>query len=813
MAKKKKKESPLSKLTNSFKFQDLLGGETLHFLIGLAILLMSVFMLIAFSSLIVSGANDQSILESSDPDIHEEINNVTGYWGAKMAYFFMNDCFGIAAYFIPLFFFFCSMKLMKTYKVNLWRKFLNYAFLMIWLSVTIAFLMPDNLLEHFSFAPGGGHGRQICNIVTQKIGKPGLFFILLALAISYLIYLSNRTIILIRKLMRPKDLFPKRNVKSAETENETEESEENDDEILPDPTEFVDQLPTEIDLTDATLNQKSEDGWSEPIVEEKEEMEESLPSAETDGTPTVDTEFSVNRAPEEDKADEHSLGDPYDPKLDLEYYKYPPLNLLKIYDEVKNTIDMQEQVENKDRITNILHTFGVEISSVKATVGPTITLYEITPAKGVRISKIKNLEDDIALRLSALGVRIIAPIPGKGTIGIEVPNKKPCIVSIESILNSKKFQESDFELPVALGKTITNEVYMIDLAKMPHLLVAGATGQGKSVGLNAIITSLLYKKHPSELKMVLVDPKKVEFSIYAPLVNHFLAKVPDEDSDPIITDVTKVVKTLKRLCQEMDDRYLLLKKAKCRNIKEYNAKFKNRELNPQNGHRFLPYFVIVIDEFGDLIMTAGKEVELPIARIAQLARAVGMHMVIATQRPTTNIITGTIKANFPARMAFKVTSQIDSRTILDQGGANQLVGKGDMLIIAGSSPLPIRVQCAFIDTPEVQHINDFISKQQGYSHPYELPEVATEEGEGKGKGLDDDEKLDPLFEEAARFIVLHQQGSTSYIQRKFSIGYNRAGRLMDQLERMGIVGPVNGAKPRDVLCSDENTLNNILNNL
>ena len=467
---------------------------------------------------------------------------------------------------------------------------------------------------------------------------------------------------------------------------------------------------------------------------------------------------------------------------------------------------MAEQTENKNRIITILHNFGVEISSIKATVGPTITLYEITPAQGVRISKIKNLEDDIALSLSALGIRIIAPIPGKGTIGIEVPNKNPRVVSIESILNSKKFQESTFDLPIALGKTITNEVFMVDLAKMPHLLVAGATGQGKSVGLNVVITSLLYKKHPSELKFVLIDPKKVEFSIYAPLEKYFLAKIPDDDSDPIITDVSKVVRTLKSICQEMDNRYLLLKKAHCRNVKEYNKKFISRQLNPEDGHRFLPYIVVLIDEFGDLIMTAGKEVELPIARIAQLARAIGIHAVIATQRPTTNIITGTIKANFPARMAFKVMSQIDSRTILDQGGANQLVGKGDMLFLNGST-MPTRLQCAFIDTPEVEQINQFISQQQSYLSAYELPEVTMDSDTGGGSAdIQDNEKLDPIFEEAARLIVVHQQGSTSMIQRKFSIGYNRAGRLMDQMERFGIVGPANGAKPRDILCADENAL-------
>ncbi len=503
--------------------------------------------------------------------------------------------------------------------------------------------------------------------------------------------------------------------------------------------------------------------------------------------------------------------EPYDPKKDLENYRYPTLNLLQKYEDNAPAIDMEEQNGNKDRIITILRNFGVEISSIKATIGPTITLYEITPAPGVKISKIRNLEDDIALSLSALGIRIIAPIPGKGTVGIEVPNKKPRIVSMESILNSKKFQETTFDLPIALGKTITNEVYMVDLAKMPHLLVAGATGQGKSVGLNAIITSLLYKKHPAELKLVMVDPKKVEFSVYSPIENHFLAKIPGGD-DPIITDVTKVVQTLKSLCQLMDHRYDLLKKAKVRNIKEYNAKFKERKLNPENGHEFMPYIVIIIDEFGDLIMTAGKEVELPIARIAQLARAVGMHMVIATQRPTTNIIPGTLKANFPARMAFKVSSQIDSRTILDRPGSNQLVGKGDMLFLTGNDP--VRVQCAFVDTPEVEKINNHIASQQSYLTAFELPEVISEgDMDGGGVGSLDTGNLDPLFDEAARLIVIHQQGSTSLIQRKFSIGYNRAGRLMDQLEKAGIVGPTQGSKPRDVLCSDEADLEMKLNSL
>lgn len=499
----------------------------------------------------------------------------------------------------------------------------------------------------------------------------------------------------------------------------------------------------------------------------------------------------------------------YDPTKDLSSYKSPSLELLKVYSTTGQGVDMEEQRANKEKIITTLRNYGIEITSIKATVGPTITLYEIVPQAGVRISKIRNLEDDIALSLSALGIRIIAPIPGKGTIGIEVPNKDPQIVSMQSVIASKRFQECIYDLPVALGKTITNEIFMFDLCKMPHLLVAGATGQGKSVGLNAIITSLLYKKHPAEMKMVLVDPKMVEFNIYSTIEKHYLAKLPDAEK-AIITDVSKVTQTLNSLTKEMDDRYELLMAASVRTIKEYNEKFKKRRLNPNKGHRFLPYIVIVIDEFGDLIMTAGKEIEMPIARIAQKARAVGMHMIIATQRPTTNIITGTIKANFPARMAFRVTSQIDSRTILDMSGANQLIGRGDMLFSQGSDL--VRIQCAFVDTPEVEGIAQFIGSQQGYSHAFELPEFTSEMGDDKIGSVDLNDK-DALFEEAARLIVVHQQGSTSLIQRKFSIGYNRAGRLMDQLEAAGIVGPTQGSKPREVLIADEYSLEQKINSL
>ena len=504
--------------------------------------------------------------------------------------------------------------------------------------------------------------------------------------------------------------------------------------------------------------------------------------------------------------------DLYDPTLELSHYRKPPIELLD--DHTKRVVVTdQELVENKNRIVTTLENFGIRIDTIEATIGPTVTLYEIVPAPGVRISKIKNLEDDIALSLSALGIRIIAPIPGKGTVGIEVPNKNKEVVSMYSVIKSPRFHDSRADLPVALGKTIQNETFVFDLAKMPHLLVAGATGQGKSVGLNAIITSLLYKKHPAELKFVLVDPKKVELTLYSKLEKHFLAKMPTED-EAIITDTQKVIYTLNSLCIEMDARYDLLKAAKVRNIKEYNEKFINRRLNPEKGHRFLPYFVVIVDEFADLIMTAGREIETPIARIAQLARAVGIHLIIATQRPTTNIITGVIKANFPARIAFRVTSMIDSRTILDQPGANQLVGRGDMLISTGSEVT--RVQCAFIDTPEVERITDHIEHQQGYPSAYELPEYTPEGDDSSSAAASGDvlAKRDSLFEEVARYVVANQQGSASTIQRKFSIGFNRAGRLIDQLEAAGIVGhSEGGGKPRQVLVTDPMSLEMILDNL
>ena len=822
MAKKKKVEDKTSvkSLINAAGLKELPQGDTIRFVVGAILLLIAILMLLAFTSNFITGPMDQAHVESSDLD---RAQNYGGRLGAYLAYFFMNDCFGICAYFIPIFLLLASMKLMKAYKVRLWKWFIYCTILMIWGSVAASYIskyfIPDTWINNtLSFHPGGKHGDFIREFLCAEFGAVGTFVILLVTAIFYLIYVSKETINVVRKLLKPQDYIksklPKKEPKTEAELTESENSDEEETENVEEETNNVAPTPHEDYTVSVSLSKEVGDGLEPALILEDNSNELDIVNPELEDH-EEETDLTIEETAEEVKADGKTVEEvveqePYDPRKELQNYKFPNLDLLKKYTDNTPAVDMEEQNANKDRIIAVLKSFGVEISSIKATIGPTITLYEITPAQGVRISRIRSLEDDIALSLSALGIRIIAPIPGKGTIGIEVPNKNAKIVSMESILNSKKFQETTFDLPIALGKTITNEVFMVDLAKAPHLLVAGATGQGKSVGLNAIITSLLYKKHPAELKFVMVDPKKVEFSVYSPLENHFLAKIPAED-DPIITDVTKVVQTLKSLCQLMDHRYDLLKKAKVRNIKEYNAKFKERRLNPENGHEFMPYIVVIIDEFGDLIMTAGKEVELPIARIAQLARAVGIHMVIATQRPTTNIITGTIKANFPARMAFKVSSQIDSRTILDKNGANQLIGRGDMLYLQANDP--VRVQCAFVDTPEVEQINSHISRQQSYLSAFELPEVLPEGDMESNSGPLDTKTLDPMFEEAARLIVIHQQGSTSLIQRKFSIGYNRAGRLMDQLERAGIVGPTQGSKPRDVLCADETELENKLSSI
>lgn len=846
------------KLITPKKVVTAIKGETIHFIIGLLCVIFGVYLILAFTSFFFTGGNDQSILMHPDPNelmkTGNHIQNYAGARGAQLSQFLMNDCFGISAYLISLFLIIAGMKLMKAYQFKLWKWFIGCSIVMIWLSIALGFIFGGTFADSFIY-PGGLHGYNVGLWISSQIGTFGLILFLFISLVFICIFFTRETIQIVRKALHPS--IPKFGKGKAEDGEQAEETEDTTDEAVADtPSEepvkamededseedssekekeedydfsslqpkeipatvYNDPAPVELELdtrqeqqypikTDKPQDYRAENVYNpSPIRQPLQQNEiDVLEPEDADNQKDNEPAFEVTAEHHED--DEMVKGDlsqPYNPRLDLEHYRFPTMDLLNSYGDHEPTIDMEEQNANKDRIIQVLRSFGIEISSIKASVGPTITLYEITPAEGVRISKIRNLEDDIALSLSALGIRIIAPIPGKGTIGIEVPNANPRIVPMSSVLASKKFQETTFDLPIALGKTITNEVFMVDLAKAPHMLVAGATGQGKSVGLNAIVTSLLYKKHPSELKFVIIDPKKVEFAIYAPIEKHFLAKLPG-DGDAIITDVTKVVQTLNSLCVEMDTRYDLLRKAGCRNIKEYNAKFINRQLNPNNGHRYMPYIVIIIDEFGDLIMTAGKEVELPICRIAQLARAVGIHAIIATQRPTTNIITGTIKANFPARVAFRVASMMDSRTILDRPGAQQLIGKGDLLYLQGNDP--VRVQCAFVDTPEVERIANYISKQQGYPSAFELPEYVDENADsGSASGDVDMNKLDPLFEEAAQLLIYHQQGSTSLIQRKFSIGYNRAGRIMDQLERAGIVGPANGSKAREVLCMDQNDL-------
>jgi len=818
--KKSTKEKPSASLGEALGIKNIFQNERLNFILGAALFIVAGFILWAFISFLATGGADQSIIENPHEgeilNQNHEFQNACGSIGAYTSYFFIKRCFGLAAIIIPIYIFLIALRLVKAYEVKLLKWFMCLAIIMIWCSVAFAkFLAP--LFEDAYYNPGGDHGLAISQQIEGFVGTPGLTAILILVAISLLAYLSMETVLFFRKLFNPMHYLKKVpwEVHVGKGSDGTDDARLDDEDDNGQELVFDNPYTEEIEFQLDNPNDDSDNKGKDKVI--VSETADDKGGDTTHGHDGDEVTITVESGKEEEKADGKSVvgeyGDlttPYDPKRDLENYRYPTLDLLQKYEsDGKPFIDMHEQTNNKNRIVEVLRSFGVEISSIKATVGPTITLYEITPAAGVRISKIKNLEDDIALSLAALGIRIIAPIPGKGTVGIEVPNAKPAVVSMESILNSKKFQESTMELPCAVGKTITNEVFMFDLAKAPHLLVAGATGQGKSVGLNAIITSLLYKKHPAELKIVLVDPKKVEFSVYSSIEKHFLAKIPDDDAEPIITDVTKVIHTLNSLCKEMDMRYDLLKMAQARNIKEYNKKFIDRQLNPQHGHHYMPYIVVVIDEFGDLIMTAGKEVELPIARIAQLARAVGIHMIIATQRPTTNIITGTIKANFPSRIAFRVGAMIDSRTILDRPGAQQLIGRGDMLYLNGGEP--VRVQCAFVDTPEVERINQYIANQQGYLSAFELPLPDLGDDDGGGESRDVDmQHLDPMFEDAARLIVREQSGSTSLIQRKFAIGYNRAGRLMDQLEKAGIVGAAHGSKPREVLIMDENSLENLL---
>lgn len=783
-------------------------NETVQFVAGLLCVMVALYMILAFSSFVLNGGVDQSALEQQSVTealanaATDEVANATGRSGAHIAQALINGCFGISAYCIAIFMLVLGLNLMRTYRFNLKHWGICCATILVWGSLFLSITV-DRWFSDSGIYWGGYHGHNVAEWLNGQFGLPGIIILLTVIAILFCMYLTNNTIEFVRKLLHPKSLLPGK--------DEEEMTQPVAGEGVSDQHDDVDlsnaEQPTEIEWnTDNKGTDKIEQPENLELEIVAQSEEDDIHETPEKGVPEADFVIEVK---EEEEA--RKIIEPYNPRLDLSRYKFPTIDLLDKGSEDSLAVDREEQNANKDRIIQALRNFGIEISSIKATVGPTITLYEITPAPGVRISKIKNLEDDIALTLSAFSTRIIAPMPGKGTIGIEIPNANKQIVSMHSVIGSRKFQECDYGLPVAMGKTITNEIFMFDLCKMPHLLVAGATGMGKSVGLNAIITSLLYKKHPAELKLVMVDPKKVELSIYSSIEKHFLAKLPDGE-DAIITDVTKVVQTLKSLCVEMDTRYDLLKQAGVRNLREYNDKFIKRQLNPDKGHKYMPYIVVVIDEFGDLIMTAGKDIEVPIARIAQLARAVGIHMIIATQRPTTNIITGTIKANFPARIAFRVSAMIDSRTILDRPGANQLIGRGDMLFLQGSDP--VRVQCAFVDTPEVERISKYISEQQGYPSAFYLPEYV-DENASDGSNLDDVDlkRLDPMFEDAARLVVVHQSGSTSLIQRKFSIGYNRAGRIMDQLEKAGIVGPVDGSKPRQVLCSDEMDLEMKLNSL
>ena len=830
-------------------------SDYIRFAVGMSLVIVSLFLLLAIISNIFTGGVDQAgVIAGNLPNPA----NYAGRLGAYTAYYIMGQLFGVFSILLPIFLLALALKIFmrKACPIRLWVLYLHLSIIMVVGSVDANFIQDNILPESFksliSFELGGMHGKAVLGWLTDNIGTIATGAVLVLLTISYIGYWFTQVFIAIFKGVHKigQWVLPQRDDELEESSDTIEECEES--------TESLEvEMPTNIDTIELELedeykkdevlvaddlqpdyshesdfqdpdSSKTLDLGTELAHNSEDDTHLTLPqdlgtdvlhststSKETSVASTHDdeVELSVNATQEEETTRALTAAEvenlpPIDPRAELSRYKFPPLSLLEKHDAGNVDIDMEEQHANKNRIIQVLGTFGVKITQISATVGPTVTLYEITPAPGIRISKIKNLEEDIALSLAAIGIRIIAPMPGKGTIGIEVPNKKAQIVSMESILKSKKFQESDYALPIALGKTITNEIFMVDLAKMPHLLVAGATGQGKSVGLNAIISSLLYKKHPAELKLVMIDPKKVEFSMYNPIIKHFLAQVPDSE-EPVITDVKKVVQTLMSLTKEMDDRYELLKAARCKNLKEYNEKFLSRRLNPNNGHHFLPYIVVIIDEFGDLIMTAGKDIELPIARIAQLARAVGIHMVIASQSHRATIITGKIKANFPARMAFRVSGRIESQTILDRTGANNLIGRGDMLFLAGSDIT--RLQCAFIDTPEIEALTDFISQQQGYPYPYELPlveETADGGGDTYGGGGEGS-----TFEQVARFVVSTQQGSTSKIQRTFSIGFNRAGRLMDQLEEAGIVGPVNGSKPREVYVQSEIELQQILDQL
>lgn len=798
--------------------------------------MVSVYLFLACVSYIFTGHHDLRLI-IDDPSAvsaeKEHFRNLLGSIGAHAAYYFMNRSFGLGGLFIPFIMFLFSWKMLIGKHLLPIAKTLRLSiFAMLFIPLFIGFFFHE---KHDEFGKilltcndnlVGTYGVFLTRWCVFTLGWFGTLLFILIIAGSSFIFNFNPKFENWRLPAWMKgwgSMFKKDAPLEAEAEEEFEEEEPVINRpIFAEEEDIVDdETPFEVDRADAALDElilvnTASVPLEPPVItfkEEEPEVDEPFEYELGDGLEesASEEELIIEKALEEDLLTEDEIDSKvqefgeYDPKLDLSRYELPNIDLLAQHGSGTVEINKDELEANKNRIVDTLNNYNIEISKIKATVGPTVTLYEIIPAPGVRISKIKNLEDDIALSLAALGIRIIAPIPGKGTIGIEVPNSKAEVVSMRSLIASDKFQNSDAELPIVIGKTITNETFVFDLAKMPHLLMAGATGQGKSVGLNAILVSLLYRKHPSQLKFVLVDPKKVELTLFNKIERHFLAKLPDTD-EAIITDTSKVVTTLNSLCVEMDQRYELLKEAQCRNIKEYNHKFINRRLNPENGHRYMPYIVLVVDEFADLIMTAGKEVETPIARLAQLARAIGIHLIIATQRPSVNIITGTIKANFPARIAFRVTSKIDSRTILDAGGADQLIGRGDMLFSTGNDLT--RIQCGFVDTPEVEKITEFIGSQQGYPSAFLLPEFHDENAGEIGNLADEDR--DDLFADAARIIVLHQQGSASLLQRKLKLGYNRAGRLIDQLEAAGVIGPFEGSKARKVLISDEYSLEQFL---
>jgi len=779
MAKtKKKKKNPLVRFLGSVVsfFKD----DRFRYAMGIVFVLLALFIILSLISYLINWRTDQDFEWAkvfSGPEIRVE--NSGGKMGAWLSNLLINKWFGIASFLFPLILVLWAMALYRIRLIHTGKAIRNSLILIILLSITLGLIFGE-AGGALGSGPGGQHGYFLSRWLVASIGTLGTIFLLLICYTAMLLF-STSFLDWIRTRENP---FRLSAMEGEDPDSFTEE------ERAEEPVQDEEDMPHE-----------------EPVVRREVEREAQAPVSEQGIPRREDVEMTIEDIdPEDINPDEGALGE-YDPTLDLPSFRFPPLSLLKEYNQGDSTVSNEELISNKNRIVETLGNYNIKIDKIKATIGPTVTLYEIVPAPGIRISKIKSLEDDIALSLSALGIRIIAPIPGKGTIGIEVPNQNPRTVSMKSILASKRFQDAEMELAIALGKTISNETFVFDLTKMPHLLVAGATGQGKSVGLNAIIASLLFKKHPAQLKFVMIDPKKVELSLYSKIERHYLAKLP-ESEEAIITDTQQVIHTLNSLCAEMDERYNLLKSAQVRNIKEYNTKFISRRLNPNKGHHFMPFIVVIIDEFADLIMTAGREIEHPISRLAQLARAIGIHLVIATQRPTTNIITGVIKANFPARIAFRVTSMIDSRTILDGPGADQLIGRGDMLFLSGSEP--IRLQCAFVDGPEIEELTDYIGQQKGYPTAMMLTPVEEEGGSGPEVDLD---KRDDKFEDAARLVVQHQQGSTSLIQRKLSLGYNRAGRIVDQLEHAGILGPFEGSKARKVLIQDEFTLEQILSNL